>query len=623
VLINKHVATNNPGYRLSFNTSGQVVCEIDDDTSSFPEDTAQSTTNYYDAAWHQIICVRDITGDDLNLYVDGKFVDDDGNLDATGSLENTDNLSIGDEDESDDGDEFFGDIDEVKIFRSALTADQVKADFNFGSTQTMGNVADQDEQGFSITDPVGWWKIDEGTGTTSTADYSGSVNDLTMNNFESTDWAQYYRFAHQSYALTLDGTNEHLSRSDDADFDFGTAAFSLSAWVRHPATSTADYIFAKADTTNGGYKLYMDSSGEFCFAIDDDATWTPDLALCSSSSDGVEYDDNAWHHVAGVRVTTAEHRLYVDGKNLATDLTTVGNTISNTGSLYVGMDSDGSTGGWEGQIDDVRIYNYALSRPQVAYIFNRSAPFAWYKFDECSGATANNSALIASGADVGYDGTITIGAGGGEDTIGDCSTSSTAWGSGAIGKYNSSLDLDGTDDYVDIGEATTTTFEPAYGPFTIEAWVNRDTFNTLDVITAKKDDAGSLTGSGWIMHIQPSDAIVFNIGNGSQSNFAATAAPYTITSTGWNHIVGTYLGTSTGISYVYLNGKLAATGTGSPGNFDNSLTVRIGSESDGGQPFDGKIDEVKFYNSYFTADQVKTLYNQGRAVRFGPLQGSP
>jgi len=49
----------------------------------------------------------------------------------------------------------------------------------------------------------------------------------------------------------------------------------------------------------------------------------------------------------------------------------------------------------------------------------------------------------------------------------------------------------------------------------------------------------------------------------------------------------------------------------------NSLPLIIGADSNTPPEnhFDGQIDEVKIYKSYFTAEQVKKLYNRG-AVRF-------
>ena len=51
----------------------------------------------------------------------------------------------------------------------------------------------------------------------------------------------------------------------------------------------------------------------------------------------------------------------------------------------------------------------------------------------------------------------------------------------------------------------------------------------------------------------------------------------------------------------------------------------IGTRSDlsAGSFFGGQIDNVSVYNYGLTGTQVKTLYNENSAVRFGPLTGSP
>jgi len=55
----------------------------------------------------------------------------------------------------------------------------------------------------------------------------------------------------------------------------------------------------------------------------------------------------------------------------------------------------------------------------------------------------------------------------------------------------------------------------------------------------------------------------------------------------------------------------------------NTNTFRLGSESDGGEPFDGRIDNVKIYRFAMPASLITRLYNEGSAQRFGPTEGSP
>lgn len=68
---------------------------------------------------------------------------------------------------------------------------------------------------------------------------------------------------------------------------------------------------------------------------------------------------------------------------------------------------------------------------------------------------------------------------------------------------------------------------------------------------------------------------------------------------------------------------LTDTGTiGSVGTLVNAVTLRLGSESDGANYFDGQLDEAMLYRYALTPAQIKTDYNQG-AVRFGPATGHP
>jgi hypothetical protein len=77
--------------------------------------------------------------------------------------------------------------------------------------------------------------------------------------------------------------------------------------------------------------------------------------------------DLQWHHVGFVYDTDTFHRrLYVDGVLVAED-TTVVSGASSGGGLYIGASKDFDTGAFfSGMIDDVRIYNQALTAEEIA-----------------------------------------------------------------------------------------------------------------------------------------------------------------------------------------------------------------------------------------------------------------
>ncbi len=255
-----------------------------------------------------------------------------------------------------------------------------------------------------------------------------------------------------------------------------------------------------------------------------------------------------------------------------------------------------------------------MTTAQAAWLYNRGAPIGQWKLDECQGTT------VYDDSNFGNNGTIVPGdTSGSNDSVGTCSSGAgdEMWDNGTVGKRNASLDFDGTNDYVDMNDPDE--LDIAEGEsFSIEAWVSRDTYNTFDVIVAKDNDISVSTTDGYALYIHPGDLVQFTAGNGSGAVIGQ--GPSTITDSNWHHIVVTYEFDGSGgneLVRIYIDGIPGTIGQGGGSNPDNALDFRIGSESDGGNPFDGQIDQVKFYSYPLSPDQVKKAYNNG-AVYFGP-----
>ena len=265
--------------------------------------------------------------------------------------------------------------------------------------------------------PISNWNLDEGYGTTA-GDTSTNANTLTITN---ATWqvndarsGNYVGAKH----LRFDGSGDYLSRTYDADFDFGTGSFSITMWVRIPnAAAGTDVLLARY--SGAGFKVYMDASQYLCFGIDDDASWGPDDSACTTTA----YNDSKWHHIEVVKSTTSSITLYVDGQSKAANAaTTADNTLNGTTpTLYIGIDSDGSSNSALVDIDNITVYNYArdttqvkadsVSKPQTAVSFGNRTQFnlqnglvGWWKMDEASDATridfsGNGNSLTESASD--------------------------------------------------------------------------------------------------------------------------------------------------------------------------------------------------------------------------------
>ncbi len=213
--------------------------------------------------------------------------------------------------------------------------------------------------------------------------------------------------------------------------------------------------------------------------------------------------------------------------------------------------------------------------------------------DECQGTTANDS----SGN--GNTGTINIGATGTQTSAGTCTTSGTAWDNGATGKYNESLNFDGTDDYVSI--PTSTALHPG-NTFSLSAWVKRTTTGTADAIIS----GGASDFQLWFF----SDNKLYLSKQGVGNIFQSTS---TFTDSNWHHIVATKNGSTTNI---YVDGVAIAGTVTDQAITATTNTLYIGGDGNSSNVFAGQIDDVHIYNYPLTLAQVKQIYNQGAGVRY-------
>ncbi|UCF17329.1 MAG: LamG domain-containing protein, partial [Phycisphaerales bacterium] len=213
-----------------------------------------------------------------------------------------------------------------------------------------------------ITDPnlVGWWKLDDGESLTA-LDSSGHGNHGTLRNNDGT-------------LMTMTGTEWTTGILDGALFledgqyvDFGndpslqlTGEVTITAWVKMEPANEGVYMGIAGKLVHSpynGYELVRHSSNVFRLWMGNDGG---DL---SSVSSDVTYTDTDWHHVVGV-ISNNTGYLYVDGVKQVEE-SAVG--LVDTGDFaYIGKHySNGSDRYWIGTIDDVRLYDYAISAEEI------------------------------------------------------------------------------------------------------------------------------------------------------------------------------------------------------------------------------------------------------------------
>ena len=196
------------------------------------------------------------------------------------------------------------------------------------------------------------WKLDENDGIVANDSYGDHDGTLNGNPF----WQPTGGMMDGS--LMLDGIDDYI----DTPFilDPSKGSFSVFAWVY---CWMPGQVIISQKGEFGGTWLGTNPSGKLM-------TGFSDVNFGALESELV-ITDVQWHHVGFVYdMDTLHRRLYVDGILVAEDTTAIAGVPSDDG-LYIGASKDLSAGTlFSGFIDDVRIYNQALSAEEIAALAN-------------------------------------------------------------------------------------------------------------------------------------------------------------------------------------------------------------------------------------------------------------
>jgi len=202
---------------------------------------------------------------------------------------------------------------------------------------------------------IGYWAFDEGVGTsaqdTSGAGHNGAVN------------SAHWTAGKVNSALALDGSTSSVVTSA---IPLGNV-FSLSVWVNPAVTTQTPYGRIAETQYNGGLYLGLNSTGtKYKLIVNTGSGATGTCGAAYGCAEG-GIVTSGWHQIT----TTFDGsigRLYVDGALVANETFTA---PPNTNyPLYLGRHYAATGYGWNGGIDEVRLYNRALSSAEVAALYS-------------------------------------------------------------------------------------------------------------------------------------------------------------------------------------------------------------------------------------------------------------
>jgi uncharacterized repeat protein (TIGR01451 family) len=208
---------------------------------------------------------------------------------------------------------------------------------------------------------VSWWPGD------------GNTNDILGGNNGTLQNGATFAPGMVGQAFSFDGVNGYVEIPNSPTLNTPTA-ITLDAWVK-PSTIGTHIIASKYDSsaTGGGasWALLDNGTGRLRFEADGQGSSSRDL-----DTNSPVLTVGVWQHVAATfDVATQEMKIYVNGVEVPSTLTGSGAVTSifnSTAPVRIGayLDGSGRFNSWNGLIDEVSLYNRALTASEIQAIYN-------------------------------------------------------------------------------------------------------------------------------------------------------------------------------------------------------------------------------------------------------------
>jgi len=452
----------------------------------------------------------------------------------------------------------------------------------------------------------GYWSFNEGAGTVATnfaSSTAGAANTGTLTNMEAADWVS----GKMSKALSFDGVDEYVSVPDSSSLDL-TTAMTISAWVyltEAPDATHGAGVVVKGTATDGNagsYELTLLSDLGVYGRI-----YTNAAVSAQTAANLIPL--NTWHHVVATYNKTSLI-VYVDGVSKATTAQT-NNLEANNGILAIGTRPAQLTGAaFPGKIDEVRVYNTALTAAQVLALYQSGVTTL--------AAPQNNSVtngLIGlwtfDGRDTSNGGFLDRSSAGTHPAYMSLTMStSTAYAPGRIGQ---GMKFDGVDDYMQVPNSAD--FDFGSNNFTISWWEYRTGNDNGSISINRRIAVGDFSpfllgysNGGADLLIYMSSALgSWDVANGE------ILGPVALNE--WVHYIVKRSGTTftTYANGVQTNTWESALALANAGGTDPDYDLTFGSYQNI-YFFKGTLDDVRIYNRAVTTAEISQMYASGRGA---------
>ena len=370
--------------------------------------------------------------------------------------------------------------------------------------------------------------------------------------------------------------------------------FSLSAWLYADSISEVNWYGSRKDSSNL-ITIGMDASGKIKVFNKVSNTWS------GFTTTSAHITANTWHHVV-VNFTSSDTKIYVDGSDISNDHNN--HTTSEVyGDSYIGATNTTTIGShWNGKIDQVRIFDKALSSSEVTTlygetyasstksttdIFGDGSAVALYELDEDANDTGTTASTVDTVDIFGdssltdyykLDGTLTTEKSGGTAL----QSGSSTFGDGILGQ---ALYLSGAQ----TASRTSTLYGSMNitGSYTASFYFKATTISKRNMLWYYESNNGR------------SNQVEF--GSDNKISFGGLVTSSTYLANTWYHLVVSF-NSSTNSMVGYINGQSVVSGTPNTGS---GSTQCFGHGSVG---LTGYIDQVRIFNKVVSASEAAELF---------------
>ncbi|MDE1944267.1 MAG: LamG domain-containing protein, partial [Patescibacteria group bacterium] len=201
---------------------------------------------------------------------------------------------------------------------------------------------------------VGWWTMDGNNLIQNVKDSSGQGNNGSLVGFSATSSAEVA--GKIGGALKFNGTSQYITVPDTTALRL-SGTYSVSVWIRPAALKDyGNVLFKESLISNTGYGLITFANGSWGWQIGNTLDIQTSAALLKNTT---------WSLLIATYDGT-NVRLYQNGSLLSTTVASA--VASDATALALGADT-GDGRYFNGTIDDVRVYNRALSASEIQALY--------------------------------------------------------------------------------------------------------------------------------------------------------------------------------------------------------------------------------------------------------------